>query len=190
MMRVSNSTWRFRSRARRARLYEKITHSSQPVLAHHMAQSDLGPIDGRHEAMLELGQQLHALLSSARAHTADVSGCVDPALSSTSFQILQWLHAFGPSRAMRIAEALVMDRGSLSRLLRQLTEDSFLEMTADPSNDRLVLYRLTGETTGRMDRALGNKEQHYRERLRTWPESDVRELATLLARFNRPPNTA
>ncbi len=155
-----------------------------------MAHTDSEPLGSRDEAILVLGHQLNALLVSARAYTADISGHFDAPLSSAAFQILQWLHSVGPSRSMRIAEALAMDRGSMSRLLRQLTEDGFLEVFQDPTDKRVKVHGLTRESHERMECALLAKNLRHGKRLQDWAENDILNLARLLGRLNAPESSA
>lgn len=56
------------------------------------------------------------------------------------------------------------------------------------SNDgvagRAHLLALTGEGRRRLDAVRSARLEHFHGRLSTWPEEDVRTLATLLARLN------
>lgn len=138
----------------------------------------------REQALLELGTQLNALLSSARAFTAEAAADFTPAVSGASFQVLQWLHAVGATRSTRVAEALAMDRSALSRLLQPLTQARLVEAYPDPSDGRVTIYALTKDARKKMDRALANKGNRFSERLHGWSSTEISQLAGLLARLN------
>lgn len=138
----------------------------------------------REQAILELGTQLNVLLSSARAFTTETAADFDPPVSGASFQVLQRLHSVGATRAMRVAEALAMDRSALSRLLQQLTQANLVEAYPDPSDGRVTIYALTKDARKKMDRALANKGSRFSERLRGWSSAEISQLSGLLARLN------
>ena len=138
----------------------------------------------RERALLSLGIQLNVLLSSARAFTAKTAADFEPAVSGASFQVLQWLHSVGATRAMRVAEALAMDRSALSRLLQQLTQTNLVEAYPDPSDGRVTVYALTKDARRKMDRALAKKGSRFSERLMGWSDAEISQLSGLLARLN------
>lgn len=138
----------------------------------------------REQALLELGTQLNVLLSSARAFIAETAADFGPTVSGASFQVLQWLYSAGATRAMRVAQALAMDRSASSRLLQQLIQTNLVEAYPDPSDGRVTIYALTKEASKKMDRALAKKGSRFSDRLTGWSDAEITELSELLARLN------
>ncbi len=54
--------------------------------------------------LTELGSQIHALIVESRAFATQAAESMQPAVSGSAFAALQWMHAFGPDKASRIAD--------------------------------------------------------------------------------------
>lgn len=139
---------------------------------------------GREAVVLALGEQLSALLSASRALTIETSAEFHPNLPSAAFHIARWLHAFGPAKASRIAEQVAMDRSATSRLISKLVELEMAEITPDPLDGRGVVVSLTRPGKTAIERAIHRKGDALRGRIEQWSDAEVKQLASLLRRFN------
>ncbi|WP_342248957.1 MarR family winged helix-turn-helix transcriptional regulator [Sphingomonas sp. OTU376] len=133
---------------------------------------------------LALGEELNALLSAARVVAAETSANFDANLQPAAFQVVQWLHAFGPAQASQVAQALAMDRSATSRLVRQLKQAGLLAACPGDADKRAVFLSLTQEGSSRMRSAIAHKGMAFRERLEGWSEADLALFTSLLRRFN------
>ncbi len=140
---------------------------------------------GRRAALLdELGQAFSALLTSARAFSAQSAEGFQPPLSSSAFQILQWLHSHGPSRANELADGLAMDRSVISRLLKQLRALKLIEAMPAVLDRRGVVVKLHADTQVRMDKAMSQKGRLLVDRFGDWSATDIETLLRLMQRIN------
>lgn len=142
---------------------------------------------GREAVVLALGEQLSALLSASRALTIETSAEFHPDLPSAAFHIARWLHAFGPAKASRIAEGVAMDRSATSRLISKLVELELAEVKPDPLDGRGVVVSLSRRGKSAISRAVHRKGDALRARIEQWSDADVKQLASLLRRFNGLP---
>jgi DNA-binding MarR family transcriptional regulator len=145
---------------------------------------DGGPGISRAKKLEELGKELSCLLAEARAFANETAALFDPPLSSTGFQVVQWLHAAGATRSTHIAAGLAMDRSALSRSLKQLEQAGLLAAHADPLDARATVYALTPSARSRMNQALVNKGARYEQRLATWTAAEIGTLTGLLRKLN------
>jgi len=139
---------------------------------------------GRRALLLDLGAELSKLMTAARVVAQDAADNLHPGISAGGFQILQWLHAFGPTKASAIAEALSMDRSVISRLAKELRELGFIDTAADRTDGRSVVYRLAEPTRDSVGKAIAYKGNLFEKRVSQWPDADLAQLAGLLRRLN------
>jgi DNA-binding MarR family transcriptional regulator len=139
----------------------------------------------KRQALLgELGAELSKLMTAARTVALETAGSLHPGISAAGFQVLQWLYAFGPTKASIIAGALSMDRSVLSRLAKELRALGFVETFPDHRDGRSVLYGLAESARGRIAEAITHKGNLFEMRVSQWPDADLIQLAQLLRRLN------
>jgi DNA-binding MarR family transcriptional regulator len=143
-----------------------------------------GPRDPRTALVGEVGAQLSRFLAAARAHTTEAANRFHPDLPPAAFHVARWLLAFGPSRTGDIADGVAMDRSAASRLIDALRAARLVRVDIDPSDRRANSVRLTPAGHRHVARALQWKTGVFHDRLATWNERDLENLARLLAKFN------
>jgi len=141
--------------------------------------------DQRATLVVEVGGQLSRLIASARATTTEAAGRFHPDLPPAAFHVARWLLAFGPARTKDIARGVAMDRSAASRLIDGLRTAGLVRVDADPSDRRANSVRLTPAGGRRVIRAMEWKGGVFDDRLATWNEPDLVELARLLAKLNQ-----
>src|ERR1700688_3545917 len=95
--------------------------------------------DARREQLVRaLGAELNALVSQARALTAQASAIFHPELQPAAFHIALWLNSFGPAKPSAVAEAVNMDRSAASLLTRELVRLGLIETSTEPSDRRSI----------------------------------------------------
>lgn len=143
----------------------------------------------REACELALGAQLSALLSDSRALSTDAAAHFHPSLQPAAFDVVRWLHSFGPANLVRVADGLAMDRSSTSKLVAELKRSGILHAKPDPHDRRSAVLSLTKDGAKRLDAALAHKNAVFRQRIRDWSQEDLAQLTGLLRRFNlRPAN--
>ena len=144
----------------------------------------VGAAKRRENLVLALGEELSALLSASHAITVEAATLFHPELPRASFHIARWLHAFGPAKASRVADALSMDRSAASRLTSKLIEQGLVEARADPVDRRGVVLNLTITGQRKMRKAIHHKGDAFRQHVKDWSAPDLEQLTLLLQRFN------
>jgi DNA-binding MarR family transcriptional regulator len=132
----------------------------------------------------EVGVQLSRLLAAARATTTEAASRFHPDLPPAAFHVARWLLAFGPSRTSEIALGAAMDRSAVSRLIEGLRGARLVRVEADPSDGRANSVGLTAAGRRQVIRALQWKGGAFHDRLATWSEPDLEDLARLMAKLN------
>ncbi|CDM62544.1 MarR family winged helix-turn-helix transcriptional regulator (plasmid) [Rhizobium sp. T1470] len=153
--------------------------------------SKVVPIEKRQDKMMRreivvraLGAELSALITASRAVTTEAANSLQPGVSGSAFQILQWLHSFGPTKASGIADALSMDRSVVSRLAKELRKHELIESDPEKEDARSVVYRIAASARDRIADAIARKGSHFEMRVNQWPEADIVQLTRLLHRLN------
>jgi DNA-binding MarR family transcriptional regulator len=147
--------------------------------------------DARREQLVRaLGAELNALVSQARALTAQASAIFHPELQPAAFHIALWLNSFGPAKPSAVAEAVNMDRSAASRLTRELVRFGLIATQTDPSDGRSVVLTLTADGRRRVAAAMQLKGATFRDRLASWSAKDLVQCTKLLQRLlNVPENS-
>lgn len=141
----------------------------------------------RERLVRALGVQLSALLSASRALTAEASASFHPDLPPAAFHISVWLHAYGPAKVSRVAEAVAMDRSATSRLTSRLLELGLIRARPDPLDGRGVVLELTDRGRTKVNQSSAGKDDAFRQRISNFSDAEIELLAGLLRRFNSIP---
>jgi DNA-binding MarR family transcriptional regulator len=144
----------------------------------------MSPIVERAELVGDVGAQLSRLLTSARATTTEAASRFHPDLPPAAFHVARWLLTFGPSRTSDLARGVAMDRSATSRLVEALRAARLVRVEVDPSDRRANAVHLTPAGRRHVTRALHWKDGTFRDRLATWNEDELGDLARLLAKLN------
>lgn len=147
----------------------------------------LGKVQGsgahREQRILALGGALNALVSQARALTAQAAATFHPELQPAAFHIALWLNTFGPAKPSAVAQAVAMDRSAASRLTRELVRLKLVKTSTDPSDGRGVVLSLTAEGRRRIYVAMRAKGAIFQERIASWSEEDLALCTDLLRKL-------
>lgn len=104
-------------------------------------------------------------------------------LSVPMWRALSALHGKDGQTIGQIAEAAVLDRSSLGRLLEEMAAAGLVDRENLPDDRRAVLIRLSAVGKKRFATALSSVLEHYRHLLHGLSESDFKTLMRLLRRI-------
>jgi len=123
------------------------------------------------------------LLWDSPAFQGQILAKTGESIDQQSHSTLRHLLAWGPMRPTALAEVLGTGASHVSKIVRRLEADGWVQRTTDPSDGRATLIRLTasGETAAHGVYDLGDRM--IAEVLDGWSESDVREYTDLTVRF-------
>ena len=136
----------------------------------------------REQRIRALGEALNALVSQARALTAQAAVTFHPELQPAAFHIALWLNTFGPAKPSAVAQAVAMDRSAASRLTRELVRLGLIKTSTDPFDGRGVLS-VTADGRRRIDAAMQAKGATFRQRIASWSEEDMLLCTDLLRKL-------
>lgn len=147
-------------------------------------EHEQSPPVSRAQLELDLGQQLNGLISASHALHVEAAARFDSSLQPAAFHIVRWLYSFGPANAAALAEAIAMDRSSVSRLVKRLEALGYVRKEASPDDGRGVVLSLTD--TGRQNMILASKEKEsvFYERITSWTDAELQNFIDMLRRLN------
>lgn len=139
----------------------------------------------REEAMRTLEHEIALLLRRVRRGIADRAGQMHPELHSTSYSLLLTLVDHGPRRAADLAEMFALDKGAVSRAVKQLLELGYVERTPDPSDGRAGILTVTPRAEEQLALVVARRRKELGARLSGWEPDTIEQLAQQLAQFNQ-----
>lgn len=137
--------------------------------------------------MSAVGAELAGLLMSIRSLRIEEAALFHPGLQPGAFAVARWLRTDGPASAGAVAAGLVMDKSSVSRHLRVLREEGYVQDEPDPEDRRSTILSLTPRAEERLAEVRASTRGRLQNRLHAWDTDDVERLAEALRRFNQSP---
>lgn len=138
----------------------------------------------RGQLELKLGEQINALISASHALNVRTAASFDSSIQPDAFHIVRWLYSYGPTSASALAEATVMDRSSVSRLLKQLENLGYVKREDSPKDRRAILLTLTDLGRQKTFDSLQDKEFVFYERIAQWDNQQLEIFIEMLKEFN------
>lgn len=132
----------------------------------------------------EIDEQLIGAVRSSRRIFRESAERVNPGLEPAASGLLMRLDAVGPSRPSDLAAYFRIGKATVGRQLSALEDLGLIDRQPDPEDGRAQLLALTALGKQRLDATRATRRAALRERLSSWPESDLASLAELLRRFN------
>ncbi|MEZ5094045.1 MarR family winged helix-turn-helix transcriptional regulator [Nocardioides sp.] len=141
-----------------------------------MSQRDdlMGGLEG------EFGVLLHRL----RRVVADRARAVHPDLTGASYLLLGHLLEHGPMRSSCLVETFGVDKGAVSRQVRQLLDLGLVERRPDPEDGRAQLVAVSESAREALVEVSGQRRKLLADRLSDWTEDDLRGFVSVLGRYN------
>jgi DNA-binding MarR family transcriptional regulator len=131
-------------------------------------------------ALADAMRRLQQLGASRRVHAA-LSDATGVDLPQQAVQVLSALA--GTMTVAELARTAHMDIGAVSRQLRLLEDDGFVQKSASPDHGSVVLVRITTRGRNVARKIFEVRNRHLERALEGWPQTDRRALATLLQRL-------
>ncbi len=157
-------------------------------------ESKTGPTAGRStgrppELIADVEQELSILLRRARSAQMLLARRVHPEMDAAGYALISQIDlgtAGGGAgvRASDVAQALGLDKSTVSRGLSQLETLGLIERIGDPDDGRARLLRMTTAGADRYDAMRAQRQAEFRAILDRWDSADLTDLARLLSRLN------
>lgn len=135
------------------------------------------------EDVFALEEECLALVRRARLSARELTRAVHPKLDPSAYSLLVLLARNPALRMSEIAEALTLDKSTVSRQVDVVVRLGLVERVPDPRDSRARLVVLTDVGQERLTEQVERQRRRWREALRAWSSEDVTELTRLLRRL-------
>jgi DNA-binding MarR family transcriptional regulator len=137
----------------------------------------------------DVEHELSNLFRRARSASMMMARRVHPEMDAAGYALISQIELGTSSgstgvRASDVAQALGLDKSTVSRGLSQLESLGLIERVGDPDDGRARLLRLTETGTERFGAMRIQRQAEFRALLDRWESPDLAALARLLARLN------
>jgi len=138
----------------------------------------------RADSLSELEQEVGVMIRRIRRVLWERARAIHPDLQPASYLMLAYLAEHGQLRASTLAEALVIDKGAVSRQLGHLVELGLVDRTPDPADGRASLLTASATAVGRINDVIEDRRRWLDERLGDWTDEELGGFARELGRYN------
>ncbi|GAA0616401.1 MarR family transcriptional regulator [Kribbella sandramycini] len=136
----------------------------------------------------EIEQQLSALFRRARSASMMMARRVHPEMDSAGYALISQIEFAGGAgagvRASDVAQALGLDKSTVSRGITQLETLGLIERVGDPDDGRARLLKLTAIGAERFAALRAQRQLEFRAIFDRWEAADLADLGRLLGHLN------
>lgn len=137
-------------------------------------------LEARTRAVRALEAEFGELINQFRRIITDNANRVSPGMLPGAYKVFTTIARRESVTQTALAEHLLVDKGQLSRTVRELERLGLVERTPDPSDGRSSLLSATPFGRERLEEARGPQEDLLLRSLEDWPEEEIRSLTRLL----------
>lgn len=139
----------------------------------------------RSAAVGELEAEFAELLTHFRRMLARNANLVSPGLLPATYKALTTISRCGEATITGLAERMVIDKGQLSRSIRELEALGLVRRTPDPNDGRVWKVSLTEHGAERLKAARLPQESMLKRSVSNWSDEDLRNLTRLLSELRK-----
>lgn len=136
--------------------------------------------EARAEAVRALEAEFGELITHFRRVITENANRVSPGLLPGAYKIFTTIARCDRVTVSTLAERMLMDKGQVSRMVRELEELGLVERSADPSDGRSFLLQVTPRGAERLAAARLPQEGLLLQTLADWSLTDIGNLTRLL----------
>jgi len=138
----------------------------------------------RAESLRDLEQEVGVMIRRIRRVLWERARAIHPDLQPASYLMLAYLAEHGELRASALADALVIDKGAVSRQLGHLVELGLVDRTPDPADGRASLLAASDAAVSRINAVVEDRRRWLDEQLGDWTDEELSDFARVLGRYN------
>lgn len=131
-------------------------------------------------AVRALETEFGELIARFRRLLTDAAHRVNPGMLPGAYKVFTTIVRREHTTTSALAEALVMDKGQVSRTIRELEGLGLVERVPDPNDGRSSIVSPTQEGLDRLAAARLPQEDGLAHALQEWQVADIRELTRLM----------
>lgn len=135
------------------------------------------------EALTDLESEFGELITHFRRTVLENAERLSPGMLPTAYKTFTTIVRFGTTTASVLSEMMDMDKGQLSRTLRELEGLDLIQRRPDPDDRRATLLSPTPEGLTRLAAARRPQEGRMLRVLSDWDLEEIRTLTSLLHRL-------
>jgi DNA-binding MarR family transcriptional regulator len=136
--------------------------------------------EARTESVRALEAEFGELINQFRRLIAENAERMSPGMLPGSYKIFTTIVRRESITLSALAEAVMADKGQVSRAVRELEERGFVARTPDPADGRSSLLSPTELGLERLAAARAPQESTLISALDSWELSDIRQFTSLL----------
>jgi DNA-binding MarR family transcriptional regulator len=149
-----------------------------------MPRESTVPAASREGAYEHINRELLTLGRRVRSKPPLVTGD-HPYLDSAIDALCSVLAERGPMRLTDVADALWLDKSTVTRQVATLHAAGLAGRVADPTDGRATLVELTDDGRSLLGRVRQGRREGMAEVFKGWTAEEVASFASLLGRYNR-----
>ena len=134
----------------------------------------------RTAAMRELESEFGELITRFQRVISEIANRVSPGLLPGAYKVFTTIVRRERVSQSTLAEHLVVDKGQLSRAVRELEQLGLIQRESDPDDGRASILSPTAHGLDRLAQARAPQEDTLAEALAGWPVDDIQNLTRLL----------
>lgn len=134
----------------------------------------------RADAVRALEAEFGELINRMRRVLADSAQRVSPGMQPGAYKVFTTIVRRERISQSTLADLLVVDKGQLSRTVRELEQLGLIRRDSDPADGRAVILSATARGVARLHSARRPQEDSLVGALEQWPIEDIRTLTRLL----------
>src|SRR5262245_58316348 len=137
----------------------------------------------------EIEQELSRLFRRSRSTSMALARRVHPDMDAAGYALVSQIDLATPDgsagvRASDVAQALGLDKSTVSRGIADLERLGLIERVPDPDDGRARLLRLTEDGAKRFGAIRAQRRAEFEAILDRWDSADLEQLARLLHQLN------
>lgn len=136
--------------------------------------------EARAAAVRALESEFSELITHFRRVITENANRVSPGLLPGAYKIFTTIARCERVTVSTLSERMLMDKGQVSRTVRELEDLGLIERSADPADGRSFLLQLTREGEERLTAARLPQEGRLLRTLEDWSLTDIGNLTRLL----------
>ncbi|WP_164234402.1 MarR family winged helix-turn-helix transcriptional regulator [Microbacterium hydrocarbonoxydans] len=144
------------------------------------SESAAGPDEARADAVRALEAEFGELITHFRRVIMENANRVSPGMLPGAYKTFTTIARCGSITASALAERMLMDKGQISRTVRELEGLGLIERSADPNDGRSFLLSATALGEQRLAEARQPQEGLLMRNLADWSVDDIENLTRLL----------
>lgn len=134
----------------------------------------------RTEAVRALEAEFGELINRFRRVISENAERLSPGMLPAAYKVFTTIVRRESVTQAALAEQLMLDKGQLSRTVRELEQRGLVQRAPDPADGRSSLLSPTPEGLRRLHAARAPREDLLLNALADWPLEDIHELTRLL----------